>query len=197
LGKFSRGLRTRHSGLNRRSLNRRSLNRRSLNRRSLNRRSLNRCRLNRHGLNRCSLDSCSLDSCSLDSCSLDSCSLDWGDLMLIYRLLRTGLGHTLTFWCGRIIILVTLIIRRLGSQLTARDHDAKIMFGVLEKILSGDAVTRQLRITRHRQVFFIDLISCTANFALGTTGIKCLIARLLRPIVITAGTITWSFTVWC
>ena len=69
-------------------------------------------------------------------------------LLLLFVLLAAGVGLGL------------------GFALCFSQH-ARVVFGVLEEVLGGHAIIRQLRIPRQKKVFVDDLLGGAAHLALG------------------------------
>ena len=68
-------------------------------------------------------------------------------------------------------------------------HNAKIMLGMLVKVLRGDAISTRRRLAREGNVTFEDLMRATSNFDVRTVTIESLTSvRHLLPI--TVGIIT-------
>ena len=81
-------------------------------------------------------------------------------------------GWLLAIAIGRLRGLLRLPLRLLGLR---RRHDAVIVLGVLQVILSHHPVARGIGIPRKLQVFFIDMRGRAANFDFGS-------ARIIRAI---------------
>jgi len=64
-------------------------------------------------------------------------------------------------------------------------HNAKIMLGMLVKVLRGDAISTRRRLAREGNVTFEDLMRATANFDVRTVTIEDLTSvRHLLPITV-------------
>jgi hypothetical protein len=87
--------------------------------------------------------------------------------------LRLGLtGHLRTLIDPLVVIAQTVVaepVRMMRIRLLAvGNHDAEIVFGVLEEILRHHTITRRRSVTGQGQVFFVNLVGSAADFALGT-----------------------------
>ena len=77
---------------------------------------------------------------------------------------------------GGVVVLVTF-----GSSV----HDAKIMLGMLVKVLRGDSIATRRRLAREGNVTFEDVMSATPNFDVRTVTIETLASlRHLLPIAV-------------
>ena len=92
-------------------------------------------------------------------------------------------------------------LRIVAPLLLARVHrfseQALIMFGVLEKILGHDPVIRGLRVPRHGEIFFNNLLRGAAHLALGPVALEYAVDVIaIRPPIAAAartiGFLRWS-----
>jgi hypothetical protein len=89
--------------------------------------------------------------------------------------LRLGLiGHLRTLFdpVAVVVIAQTVVAEPVHVMriclLAVGNHDAEIVFGVLEEILRHHTITRRRSVTGQGQVFFVNLVGSAADFALGT-----------------------------
>ena len=73
-----------------------------------------------------------------------------------------------------VVVLAAVALGLLAGVLFALRfaQKARVVFGVLEKVLLGDTVIRQLRITGEHQVFVDDLLRRAAHLSFGSRGIE-------------------------